>query len=383
MFRRTPLAWRNLTHDLRRLVVAIAGVAFAVILIFMELGFLNALLESTVQLLRKVDGEIVIVSSAQYSLMAGERFDLRRLYQAREVEGVASAAPVYVETTAGLIRIQGERGYPIRVIAVDEGVHALNVPQLTSSSAQLNSPGVALGDIASRPEYRVDDRAVPRELNGQQVQLIGTFRLGVDFSTDGNLLMTADNFARYFPRRGNGRPRSIVDLGVVKLQEGVNPIEVRDVLRAALPSDVEPLLREDLIDREKTFWATNAPLGYIFLVGAVMGFVVGIVICYQIIHADISDHMREFATLKAMGYRSPFFLYLVLRQSLYLSLLGFAPGLAISYAAYQLLTAITGLTMQLTLTLAATVLGVTALMCVISGLFAVNKLLRADPAELF
>jgi putative ABC transport system permease protein len=383
MLRRTPLAWNNLTHDLRRLVVAIAGVAFAVILIFMELGFLNALLESTVQLLRKLDGEIVIVSSAQYALMAGERFDIRRLYQAREVDGVASAVPVYIETTSGLIRIQGERGYPIRVIAVDEQDHALKIPELTEFASSLKSPGVALGDIASRPEYHIEDLAAPRELNGQDVQLIGNFRLGVDFSTDGNLLMTSDNLARYFSRRGNGRPLSLVDLGVVKLQEGVDSVQVREALRAALPSDVQPLLRDDLVDREKTFWATNAPLGYIFLVGAVMGFVVGIVICYQIIHADISDHMREFATLKAMGYKSPFFLLLVLRQSLYLSLLGFAPGLVISYGAYKLLTAITGLTMQLTLPLAATVLGVTALMCVISGLFAVNKLLQADPAELF
>jgi len=216
------------------------------------------------------------------------------------------------------------------------------------------------------------------------VRLVGKFRLGVDFSTDGNLLMTADNFARYFPRRAaSGRPLSIVDLGVVKLQEGADPVQVRDALKDALPLGVEPLLREELIDREKTFWATNAPLGYIFLVGAVMGFVVGIVICYQIIHADISDHMREFATLKAMGYKSPFFLFLVLRQSLYLSVLGFAPGLIISYGAYTLLTYITGLTMELTWPLALTVLGVTALMCIISGLFAVNKLLRADPAELF
>jgi putative ABC transport system permease protein len=114
-----------------------------------------------------------------------------------------------------------------------------------------------------------------------------------------------------------------------------------------------------------------------------MGFVVGIVICYQIIHADISDHLREFATLKAMGYQTPFFLQLVLKQSLYLSLLGFVPGVAISYVAYVLLTYITGLTMELTLPLALSVLGVTVVMCLVSGMLAVNKLLRADPAELF
>jgi putative ABC transport system permease protein len=383
---RTPLAWKNLTHDVRRLLVAISGVAFAVILIFMELGFLNALLESTVQVLRRLNGEVVIISSAQYALMAGERFDLRRIYQARAAEGVVSASPVYIDTTTGVFRLKDQRGYPIRVLAVHEQDDALSIPQLKALQAELSAPGTALGDVASRPEYRLS-RYLPgeeRELNGQELRLVGRFRLGVDFSTDANLLMTAENFARFFPRRGYpASPLSRVDLGVVKLEEGADVTQALSDLRALLPSDVEVMSREALIDREKTFWATNAPLGYIFLVGAVMGFVVGIVICYQIIHADISDHMREFATLKAMGYQGPFFIRLVLRQSLYLSLLGFIPGAAISYVAYVALTYITGLTMELTPPLALTVFGVTALMCSLSGLLAVNKLLSVDPAELF
>ena len=388
----TPLAWNNLTHDVRRLLVAISGVAFAVILIFMELGFLNALLESTVQVLRRLNGEIVIVSSAQYALMAGERFDLRRVYQAREVVGVASAAPVYLETTTGVMRNRNERGYPIRVLAVHEQDDALRIPELDTYQFELATPGAALGDVTSRAEYGIPtfphefraelDRE--RDLNGKPLRLVGPFQLGVDFSTDGNLLMSADNFARFFAQRSRtGHPLSVVDLGVVKLLPDADVFKVLAELRAALPSDVEPVLREELIEREMTFWRTNAPLGYIFLVGAVMGFVVGIVICYQIIHADISDHLREFATLKAMGYQGPFFIRLVLLQSMYLSLLGFVPGVAISYLAYHLLSYLTGLTMQLTLPLAFTVLAVTAVMCVVSGLLAVNKLLLADPAELF
>lgn len=386
MPRRTPLAWRNLTHDLRRLLVAISGVAFAVILIFMELGFLNALLESTVQVLRRLNGEVVILSSAQYALMAGERFDLRRVYQAREVAGVATVAPVYIDTTTGVFRIEGERGYPIRVLAVHAEDDALRISQLKALKTELAAPATALGDIASRPEYRLSGLRLDenRELNGKALRLVGRFRLGVDFSTDANLLMTAENFARFHPRRGYpASPLSRVDLGVVRIADGADPGRVLADLRALLPSDVDVMSREALIDREKTFWATNAPLGYIFLVGAVMGFVVGIVICYQIIYADISDHMREFATLKAMGYQGPFFIWLVLRQSLYLSLLGFLPGLAISYVAYLLLSYITGLTMELTWPLALTVFAVTAVMCSVSGLLAVNKLLAADPAELF
>src|SRR6185436_12973594 len=113
---------------------------------------------------------------------------------------------------------------------------------------------------------------------------------------------------------------------------------------------------EHLIQREMTFWRKNAPLGYIFMVGATMGFVVGVVICYQIVYADITDHMREFATLKAMGYSSTYFFGLVLEQCLYLSLLGFIPGFIISFIAYRVLAEVTGLTMTLSPLLALSVL---------------------------
>ena len=119
------------------------------------------------------------------------------------------------------------------------------------------------------------------------------------------------------------------------------------------------------------------------MVGTVMGFVVGVVICYQIVYADIADHMREFATLKAIGYGSYYFVGLVLEQCFYLSLLGFIPGLVISYISYRLLAMYTGLTMDLGPGLAGLVLLATAAMCTISGLLAVSKLLATDPAELF
>jgi putative ABC transport system permease protein len=386
---RTPLAWKNLTHDPRRLLVAVGGVAFAVILIFMELGFLNALLESTVQVLRHLRGEIVIISRARYSLVAAQRFEVRRLYEAKELQGVAAASPVYLENTAALLRTSNNRGYPIRVLAVREEDAELDLPQFDHYRQALHEDGAVLADVTSRRKFGFPHRgrALSRyrgELNGKEIHLVGHFHLGVDFATDGNLLMTAANFARYFPSRDpGGDPLRLVDLGIVRLEPGADPQAVLAALRQALPPDVQPLLKERLIQREKMFWRTNAPLGYIFLVGATMGFVVGVVICYQIIYADIADHLREFATLKAIGYSRSYFLSLVLRQCLILSFLGFLPGLVVSYISYRTLAAITGLTMDLTPQLALIVLAATAAMCALSGLFAVTKLLAADPAALF
>ena len=389
MPRRTPLAWKNLVHDARRLLVAISGVSFAVILIFMELGFLNALLESTVQVLRRLNGEIVIVSRAQYALVAGERFDRRRLEDAREIAGVASVSPVYIESSLATLRTPGQRGFPIRVLATPADDPAIDIPQFKSLAHALDRTGAALADVTSRrkygfPELATSQAAYRGELNGKQLHLAGRFHLGIDFANDGNLLMTAANFRRFFPQRAVGDdPLDRVDLGVVRLEPGTAPASIVQILRRSLPGDVEALTREQMIVREKSFWQKNAPLGYIFMVGATMGFVVGVVICYQIVYADIADHMREFATLKAIGYGSGYFVRLVLWQCLFLAVLGFLPGAAVSYASYRLLAEVTGLTMTMSWQLAAGVLAATAAMCMISGLLAVSKLLAADPADLF
>src|SRR3954451_123762 len=144
---RTPLAWQNLTNNPRRLVVAVSGVAFAVILIFMELGFLNALLESTVQVLRRLNGDIVLLSKAEYALIAAERFDIHSLASARTLPGVESVSPLYIESAA-LLRTGHDRGYPIRVLAVAEDNPALDMPPFFAHRDDLHAENSALADIA-------------------------------------------------------------------------------------------------------------------------------------------------------------------------------------------------------------------------------------------
>ena len=390
---KTPLAWKNLTHDPRRLAVAVSGVGFAVVLIFIELGFMNALLESTVQILRNLNGQLVILSSAKYAMPARESFDLRRVRQAEGIPGVKAVFPVYIEGF-GVLRKRGERGYPIRVLAFDLDDQVVQLGSLTPPNVDLRSPETALTDIANRSKYQIPKKEdqlsqYDAEFCGQQIDLVGTFHLGIDFANDGNLVMSPATFAHYFPMRvPGGDPLSRADLGVVQLDEGADLATVQQALREAFHRDspghdVDVFTQDELIHREMTFWRTSAPVGYIFLVGVYMGFVVGVIICYQIIYSDIADHMREFATLKAMGYTNIYFVMLVLRQSLYLSVMGFVPGAVLSYACYKAMSGMTGLTMEMSFSTAITVLFVTMLMCVVSGLLAVRKLLSLDPEELF
>ena len=130
-----------------------------------------------------------------------------------------------------------------------------------------------------------------------------------------------------------------------------------DSLQEKLGESVTVLTKQQFMQREKDFWAKNTPIGVIFAIGAVMGFVVGVIICYQVLANDISEHLSEFATLKAMGYGNSYFFGLVIQQAVFLSLLGFVPGLCCSWLLFQLNSSFTGLLMNLSWDRALFVLG--------------------------
>ena len=392
---KTPLAWKNLTHDRRRLAIAIGGIAFAVLLMFTQVGFQNALFDSQAKLIDDLQGEIFLVSKAKFTLAAEKRFPLTRLYQAQSCSGVSGAYPVYSELTTSVLRkIErgiGNKGYPIRSIGFRLSDPIFKVSSINQQLDRLRTPGTALVDKKSKKKKFVfardnDDQLAQatHELASKKLRLVGTFELGTDFAHDGNLVMNAENFAKYFPHRKQfGDPLSVIDIGVVHLQPDANLAETRDLLEQTLANDVQVLTRAEFRKAEIDFWDASTPIGTIFLFGKIIGFIVGIVICYQVIYSDIADHMPEFATLKAMGYPASYFVRLIVVEALLLAIVGFLPGTVVSRLLYGWLAGQTGLLMTMTWDCLLFVLIATIVMCVASGLLALRKLLAADPASLF
>ncbi len=222
------------------------------------------------------------------------------------------------------------------------------------------------------------------ELSGKSLQLINYIEVGTDFVHDGTIFVSETAIPHYFPfRNGGENPLNIVDIGLVQLTPGSDRAAVLKGLRAIAPEEIDVLTKKELIAREIRFWATATPIGIIFSVGTIMGLVVGTIICYQILFTDITDHIAEFATLKAMGYSSRYFTMLILQQSVFLTLFGFLPGWLVTYGLYGLLSRTTGLVMLLTPPRIGLVFALTLVMCLVSGLLAVRKLILADPASLF
>jgi len=250
---------------------------------------------------------------------------------------------------------------------------------------RLRQQDVVLFDRASRPEFgpvadAVDaGQRVVTEINDREVEVAGLFEMGTSFGIDGTVITSDDNWLRLFP----SRPRNEIQLGLVRLKAGSDIGAVRDAMDDYLPDDVLVMTKAQFVEREKNYWNSATPIGYIFAFGAIMGFVVGAIIVYQILFADVSEHLNEYATLRAIGYRNRFVSGIVLQQAAILAVLGYLPGLGAAAWLYGKAAGATNLPLYVTTDRAVTVFLLTLAMCAISGMLAVRKVRRLDPAEVF
>jgi len=379
-----PLAWRQLTWEKSRLAAALAGIGFAVVLMLMQLGFQSALYISSLLFHSSLRAELVLLNPQYEYLDQPKSFTERRLYQALAVDGVQAVVPIYM----GLAIFKNPETHAehnILVIGFKPRQGVLDVPGLDENLDLLRQPDVVLFDSMSRPEFGPIPRMFQRdghvtvEVARHSVEIAGLFRLGTSFGAFANLITSDVNYLRLLRRP----PAGEVNLGLVQLKPGVSVEQVKADLQALLPNDVQVVTRAELIDIEKEYWAVHTPIGFVFTLGLIMGLVVGAVIVYQILYTDVSDHLREYATLKAMGYPDRYLLSVVLRQSLTLSVLGYLPGLLIAQGLYVVAKRATLLPLDLTWSRILFAYLLTAGMCATAAFLAVRKLRVADPADIF
>ncbi|HIK42736.1 ABC transporter permease DevC [Thermoleptolyngbya sp. M55_K2018_002] len=384
---RTPLAWSNLTYERRRLLTAIAGVAFAVLLMFMFRGFENALYDSQVQLLKVLNGEIIVVNRLKYTMFIPAQFARRRLYQAQAFDGVEAAYPLYVRDGAAWKNPETKAVRPLRVLAFNPNDPVLTIPEVLASQEALKLPWTVIVDEKSRAEVGTVTTGTVTELAEQQVQVVGTYSLGTDFaSANGNVIMSDQNFLRYFASLGpeeQSRDLNTVDIGLLRVRPGADVEAIARTLRDQLPKDVAVLTKPEFVDMELDYWRNNTAIGFVFTLLTIMSFVVGIILVYQILYTDVADHWTQYATLKAIGYSNRYLLGVVFQQALLLGVMGFIPGYLIALVLYRLTANATGLLMQMTLGRGLNTLLATVVMCLISGAIAIRKVQSADPAEVF
>ncbi|BAZ52938.1 DevC protein [Nostoc sp. NIES-4103] len=383
--RRTPLGWLQLSHHKSRLLVALSGIAFADVLMFMQMGFQNALYDSNTRLNSALLADIVLMSTQSRNTQNLSTFSRRRLLQAADVPGVKSTQAMYI----GLVtwkNPQTQRKTQLQAIGFNPEEPALNLPEVNAQLDKIKLPDTFIFDRGARGQYdkafaQIDaGNAVTTEVDKRTITIDGLFKLGASFGADGTLISSEDNYLRIFPRQLAGS----INLGLVYIQPGYDPKQVAASLKAYLPSeDVKVLTREEFINFEVDYWKSESPIGFIFTLGVSMGFIVGVIIVYQVLSTDVNAHIKEYATFKAMGYRNLYLLGVVFEEAIILAVLGFIPGFIIPLGLYRLTRNATDLPVYMTIARALTVLLLTIIMCAISGAIATRKLQAADPADMF
>jgi putative ABC transport system permease protein len=174
-----------------------------------------------------------------------------------------------------------------------------------------------------------------------------------------------------------------VDLGLIRLRPGADAQAVRASLRQYVGTEAKVLTREELVAAEIVFIRENAPIDFIFGMGAAVGFFIGFVVVYQILYTEVTNHLPQYATMKAMGFSDRYLLQVVLSQSVILALLGYLPGFVLALGLYRVATKAIQMQFSMTVERAVFVFVLTIVMCGLSAMIAIRKVRTADPADVF
>jgi len=382
-----PLSWLQLTHNRSRFLVAVAGIAFATLLMFMQLGFQGALYKTATDIHRHFLADIVLTGPRTENFFdAGlyQTFTKRYLARARQVEGVASVAPLYIGFGHWKNPI-ADVNRQILIFGFDPDKPAFNLPEVQQHLEDIKRSDVVLFDRMSKPDYGPITSAfengdtVTTEVNNCRVVVKGLFSLGGSIFSAAGVIITSDlNFARLVRR-----PLSHVSVGLIRLRPDANVDEVLQALKKQYSGGVRVQTLQRYMEREKVYWKQGSPIGSIFTIGTVMGFVVGLVIVYQVLYSEVADNLSHYATLKALGYSQKYFYRLILEQAILLSCLGYIPGFLFSIVLYKAVVEVVRLPAEMDIIRAISVFLFTALMCGVAGFMATKKLRHADPADIF
>ncbi|MBE9049361.1 FtsX-like permease family protein [Nostocales cyanobacterium LEGE 11386] len=379
-----PLAWRQLMKQKGRFLVALCGITFADFLMLMQLGFQSALYDSNTRFHELLQADLVLMSRQGQNLGLLSSFPRRRLFQAANLSEVESVNPLYIRI--GVWKsLQTKLDESILVIGFNPEKPAFNLPAVNQKLDQIKYPNTLLFDRNANGKYEQaiaqisEGKPVTTELQGRKVQIGGLYEVGASFVANGSVITSDQNYLRIFSAQQPGN----VNLGLINLKSGSDADVVAQALRSYLTDDVKVFTRQEFIDFEKKYWQENGAIGFIFSLGVTIGFLVGVIIVYQIIYSDVMDHLPEYATLKAMGYRNTYLLFVVLQEALILAICGFIPGGFVSFFMYGFTRNVTKLPLFMTYARIIQVLILTIIMCLISGAIAMRKLNSADPADIF
>ncbi|WP_299363195.1 FtsX-like permease family protein [uncultured Paracoccus sp.] len=383
LFGRLPIGWLQLTHNRARLIAALAGVAFANVLVFVQLAIMGSMSIATGQPYGFFDARVMISASDAESLTDGSNVARQWLFQALAHPAVTDGMPLFV----GNVTIQrGGSTMSLTTFGVDPTRPGFLSTSVRPAAELLALPDSGILDGRTRglgaDEAATIGPSSPAsfEIRGRTLTIYDTFVGGGGFGVDGFLIVSDQTFMKLVQGRQSAAPDHVL----LSLAPGADPATVAADLQRMISDQSLRIRPYDQARAEDiAYQQTRRPTGVIFGFGVVIGILVGLVIVYQVLSTDVADHIREYATFKAMGYRQRFLLGIVLEEALILAAMGAVPGYLVARVLIGAMRKVTNLPLELSLQTGLGVFVGTVLACALSGALATRRLASADPAELF
>ena len=401
---RTPLALFNLWHQQAKTLVSIGGVAFALLLVFMQLGFMGAVSHTATNVLENLQFDIVIRARDYVHVYEPSQFERKWLQVAASTRGVQRVKPTWITihnwrklpTKAEQADPQFETQYlPIAIIAFDTQDKVFKLESVVAQQALLSSGHMMLLDQSTQRDYgpldgrrfAESDLGRETEIGGQKFAIGGLFNLGTGLAANGAVITSPTGIARIMPWDVNRH----VSIGLIDLEAGVNVDQAVADLKARLRVGegenesiaVDVLSRETMLVRERERWLDQTPIGLIFQLGVILSLLVGAVIVYMVLATDVTNRLPEYATLMAMGYSRKYLASIVMTQAITLCFCGFVVTWGAAEVLYRLTSYASGIPIAMNAERVVLVLALGLLMSCVSGLLALRKLWKAEPASLF
>ncbi len=388
--RDAPIAWLQLSAQKPQTLAAIASIAFITIMLFIQLGFRWSFLNATLKLPELLQGDLFLLSRITTTAIYPVPFSHHQLYQTLAFPEVESVTPIYLSRTS----ISNPAGNPkflgrVMVVGFPITENPFLIPALDEHLHLLKEVGVVLFDELCHEEHQVIVRSYQKQ-GPQQVSIVrgdGMTRVtlkgllplfGMSNAFYAHTLTSDATFLDIFKRR-----REEIDIGVIHLKSGVNPKQTQEELRTSLPPTVKVMQKHELLLNEQIRFEFGTPVGLAVRAGLATAVVIGVVVLYQVLFQLTSKYLRDYATMKALGFSHLMLFNIVLTQASTLVVMGYALGVVLSFSLYDYLSSFTGLVYHMTFDSAMIVLLLVSMICLISALLVTRKLREADPADLF
>jgi|HubBroStandDraft_3_1064219.scaffolds.fasta_scaffold88763_2 putative ABC transport system permease protein len=370
------LASRNLFHDRVRLVATVVGIVFSIVLVTVQLGVFLSFERMVTTMIDHARADFWIVPAETKSFEGSSLLAGRERLQALSVSGVTAAVPVVVGY-ASWRKPDGGASTPVFVVGTPEATAGLQPWNLVEGSLRdLSIPeGVAV-DRSYFDELGIAQIGERAEIDNQKARVVALTKGIRSFTTMPDVFTSIERARAYL-----GVPSDEANYFMVRVSPNVDAEAVRAELAGRL-SDAEVLTPEQFRRRTRQFWLFDTGAGAALLGSAILGIIVGTIIVAQTLYSSTKDHLKEFATLRAIGSSRTYILKVILSQALISAVIGFSIAACIDLTLVKF-TADAALPVIMTPGLTLGLFVLTVVMCAIAAISAIRVVTRIDPVLVF